>query len=237
MALDLNNKKILITGSTDGLGRKLAIELSKLGAKIIIHGRNQEKATKVLGDLEGNDHGILICDFNKPNEIAERFSVVKELDVLVNNAGLWSEGDTLDIDPGRILEMVNVNTASYLLATRVLLPTLLKSDFAQVLNVISVAGYEIPAGFFHTTYTATKYALQGYSEAMAKEFENRNLRIMGYYPGGMNTELFVKAGLDYKENEPWMFDTMESVEAIIFMLTRNKKISIKRMDLVNHMLR
>jgi short-subunit dehydrogenase len=46
---------------------------------------------------------------------------------------------------------------------------------AQILNVVSVAGYEIPVGFYHTTYTATKYALQGYTEGMAKEFENRNL--------------------------------------------------------------
>lgn len=235
MSLDLKNKKILITGSTDGLGKKLAIGLSKLGAKMIIHGKCEEKALQVLEELDGNDHEILICDFNKPNEIEKSFSRIKELDILINNAGLWNEEDTLDIKPERILEMINVNTTSYLLVTRVLLPILLKSEFAQILNVISVAGYEIPTGYFHTTYTATKYALQGYSEAMAKEFDNRNLRVMGYYPGGMNTELFVKAGLDYKKNEPWMFDTMESVEAIIFMLTRNKKVSVKRMDFINHL--
>jgi 3-oxoacyl-[acyl-carrier protein] reductase len=235
MSLDLRNKRILITGSTDGLGKKLAIELSKLGSRIIVHGRSEEKALQVLSELEGEEHEILVCDFNRPNEIGKSFSQIKELDILINNAGLWNEEDTLDIKPERILEMVNVNMASYLLVTRVLLPILLKSEFAQILNVISVAGYEIPVGYFHTTYTATKYALQGYSEAMAKEFENRNLRVMGYYPGGMNTELFVKAGLDYKKNEPWMFDVEESVEAIIFMLTRNKKVSVKRMDFINHL--
>jgi short-subunit dehydrogenase len=58
---------------------------------------------------------------------------------------------------------------------------------------------------------------------------------MGYYPGGMETKLFKKAGNDYKEHEPWMFDPQESVEAIIFMLTRNKKINVKRMDLINQL--
>lgn len=235
MSLDLKGKKVLITGSSDGLGKALAVELSKLGAKIIVHGRNEEKVDKVLNELEGDGHSKIICDFNNPEDIDTKFSGIKELDILVNNTGVWSEGNTLDISTDKIREMISVNTTSYLLVSRILLPVLLKSEFAQILNTISVAGYEIPAGFYHTTYTATKYALQGYTEGMAKEFENRNLRVMGYYPGGMNTELFKKAGLDYKVNEPWMFDVMESVEAIIFMLTRNKKISIKRMDLINHL--
>jgi len=59
------------------------------------------------------------------------------------------------------------------------------------------------------------------------------MRVMGFYPGGMNTKLFVKAGETYKDNESWMFDPVESVEAIIFMLTRSKKVNVKRMDLIN----
>jgi short-subunit dehydrogenase len=235
MSLDLKNKIVLITGSTDGLGKKLAIELSKLGCKIIVHGRNEDKARGVVDQLNGDGHSFLICDFKNPDSIKNIFSQIESLDILVNNTGIWAEGDTLEIEPEKIIEMVNVNTTAYLLVSRILLPVLLKSDYAQILNTVSVAGFEIPQGFFHTTYTATKYALQGYSEAMAKEFMNRNLRVMAYYPGGMNTNLFNSAGQDYTDHEPWMFDVMESVEAMIFMLTRNKKISIKRMDLINQL--
>jgi short-subunit dehydrogenase len=122
-----------------------------------------------------------------------------------------------------------------MLVTRSLLPIIQKSDFGQILNVVSVSGIEIPFDYYHTIYSATKFGLQGFSEALAKEFENKSLRIMGYYPGGMSTKLFKKAGQDYKDNEPWMFDPKESVEAMIFMLTRNPKINIKRMDLINHL--
>jgi 3-oxoacyl-[acyl-carrier protein] reductase len=235
MSFDLKNKKVLITGSTDGLGKALAIELSKLGCKLIIHGKDEEKAKNVLNQLDGEGHSYIVCDFNKPEGIAEKFSQIGDLDILVNNTGLWAEGNTVDIAPERIIEMVNVNTTSYLLASRILLPVLLRSEYAQILNVVSVAGYEIPVGYSHTIYSATKFALQGYSEALEKEFDGKNLRVMGYYPGGMNTDLFKKAGIGYKANEPWMFDVMESVEAIIFMLTRNKKINVKRMDLINHL--
>lgn len=235
MSLDLKNKRILITGSSDGLGKELAIAMSKLGAKIILHGRNEEKVKKVFKTLEGNDHSYIISDFNNPEKIAEKFASIKELDVLVNNTGTWDERPTLEIEPEKIIEMVNVNTASYLLVSRVLLPVLLQSKYAQILNTISVAGFELPEGYAHTTYTATKYALQGYSEALQKEFKGKNLRVMGFYPGGMNTNIFNRAGNDYSDRELWMFDVMESVEAIIFMLTRNEKICIKRMDLVNHL--
>lgn len=157
------------------------------------------------------------------------------MDILINNAGIWEEGDTLDITPERIIELTHVNLLAPLLISRTLLPVLLKAEFGQIFNTVSIAGVEIPAGYYHTVYSAVKIGLQGFTEAMAKEFFNKNLRVMGYYPGGMETKFFEKAGMDYKPHEPWMFDTQESVEAIIFMLTRNPKVSVKRMDLINQL--
>lgn len=235
MSLDLKDKKVLITGSTDGLGKELAISLSKLGCKIIVHGRNEDKAKQVISLLEGQGHKYIVCDFNNPKDIENSFSDIKELDILVNSTGVWDERNTKDVEVEKIIEMVNVNTTSYLVTCKTLLPILTNSKYAQILNIVSVAGIEIPFDYYHTVYTATKYALQGYSEALEKEYKNTNVRVMGFYPGGMNTRLFEKAGMDYTLNEPWMFDVTESVEAIIFMLTRSDKVNIKRMDLVNHL--
>lgn len=225
MSFSLKNKNILITGSTDGLGKKLATALLQEGANVIIHGRDKDK----VGE------GGIVCDFNNPESITKAFSNINKLDVLINNAGTWLEGNTVDATPEKILELVNVNLASYLLVTRTLLPVLEKSEFGQILNVVSVAGIEIPFDYYHTIYSATKFGLQGFSEAIAKEFGNKNIRVMGFYPGGMETPLFKKAGNDYDDHEPWMFDPQESVEAITFMLTRDPKVNIKRMDLINHL--
>ncbi len=235
MKYNLENKKVLINGSTDGLGKLLAIELDRLGAEVIIHGKDKSKIDKIIENLS-NSNKFVLSDLRNTKEVKEKFSEIEELDVLINNAGVWAEGNTIDITEERIIELVNVNLASYLLVTRTLLPKLLKSGFSQLLNVVSVAGIEIPSGFYHTIYSATKYGIQGFSEAMAKEFEGKNMRVMGYYPGGMKTNLFAKAGENYKSNQPWMFDPMESVEAILFMLTRNPKVNVKRMDLINHLL-
>ncbi len=231
--MDLKDKIILITGSTDGLGKKLAVSLVEKGAKVIIHGRNQQKVEEVRKEINAFDG--LICDFNNPQEIPAIFSKIEKLDILVNNTGTWTEGNTIDVEPEKILELTNVNLASHLLVTRTLLPVLQKSEFGQILNTVSVAGIEIPAGYYHTIYTATKFGMQGFSEALTKEFDNKNLRVMGFYPGGMETGIFEKAGNDYQKHEPWMFDPQESVDAMIFMLTRNPKVNIKRLDLINHL--
>lgn len=239
MSFDLKNTTALITGSTDGLGRLLALQLARLGANVIVHGRSSEKAEPVVKELqEINSTGTfssIVCDLNKPETIPSSFADIKQLDILINNAGVWQEGNTVEVSPDKIIEVMNVNLGAPMLITRTLLSVLVKSPYSQILNTSSIAGVTLPEGYYHTIYTATKWGLQAFTEAMAKEYDGKNLRVMGYYPGGMNTKLFVKGGIDYKENESWMFDPQESVEAIIFMLTRNPKITLKRMDLINHL--
>lgn len=240
MSFSLKDKTILITGSTDGLGKELATELASNGSNVIIHGRSKEKVDAVLTELnstnKSSQHQGLVCDLNKPEGVEEAFSKIKRLDILINNAGVWLEGSTKDASSEKIIELTNVNLASYLLVTRTLIPVLLKSEFGQILNVVSVAGIEVPADYYsHTIYSATKFGLQGFTESLTKEFDNKNLRVMGFYPGGMETKIFEKAGDRYEKHEPWMFDPKESVEAMVFMLTRNPKVNIKRLDLINHL--
>jgi short-subunit dehydrogenase len=238
MPTSLSQKTALVTGSTDGLGKLIAVELAKQGANVIVHGRSEEKVQSVIEELKkinaDGQHTGITCDFNTPSEIEKKFSGIAQIDILINNAGVWLEGNTVDSSLEKIHELVHVNLVAPLLLTRVLLPVLKKADFAQILNVSSIAGVEIPVGYYHTVYSATKFGVQAFSEALAKEFDNTNVRVMGYYPGGMDTKLFAKAGLDYKESEPWMFDPQESVDAIVFMLTRSSKINVKRMDLINY---
>jgi short-subunit dehydrogenase len=230
--MELTGKKILITGSTDGLGKELASTFISMGAEVTVHGRSKEKVEAVRNAIGA--HNGIVSDFNVPEGITEAFSGIAELDILINNAGVWSEGDTVAVSPEKIIELTNVNITAHMLVTRALLPTLLLSKFGQVLNVVSVAGIEIPFDYYHTIYSGVKFGMQGFSEALAKEFFNKNLRVMGFYPGGMETDLFTKAGLEYEPHEPWMFETKESVEAITFMLTRSPKINVKRLDLINH---
>lgn len=235
MSFSLANKHILITGATDGLGLAIAKELIKHKAHLIVHGKSRERieqTVKELKQLGAKKVDSLLCDLTKLETIVPTFSDIDTLDVLINNAGVWLEGNTIDATPEKIIELTKVNTLAPLVISRTLLPRLQESEFGQVLNIVSIAGVEIPTGFYHTIYTATKYAMQGFTEGLAKEFAFKNLRVMGIYPGGMNTNLFKKAGNIYKESESWMFDTKESAEAVVFMLTRDKSVNVKRIDII-----
>lgn len=238
MDQNFQNKAILITGSTDGLGKLTAIELAKLDANIIIHGRNQDKINSALEEVRkinpNGKHDFVLCDFTKPETIDEAFDKLTNLDILINNAGVWAEGATIDLKSKDIINLVNTNTTSTLVLTNKLLPLIMKSEFGQILNIVSIAGIEIPTDYFHTFYTASKFALQGFTESLIKEFDNSNVRIMGIYPGGMSTSIFDKFKNDYSRNEDWMFNPSETVDAIIFMLSRNKKVNLKRIDIFNH---
>jgi short-subunit dehydrogenase len=232
--MEITNKTILITGSTDGLGKDLAETFVQMQACVIVHGRDKEKVERTVQEI-GATSGI-VCDFNKPETVAPAFLRINNLDILINNTGIWAEGATTEVAPDKIIELGSVNLTSHMIVTRTLLPVLQSSPFGQVLNVVSVAGIEIPFDYFHTIYSAVKFGMQGFSEALAKEYFNTNVRIMGFYPGGMETDLFKKAGLDYKAHEPWMFELKEAREAILFMLTRGQKVNIKRLDLINQQL-
>lgn len=236
MALSLAGKYVLVTGATDGLGKALTGELAKQGANLIIHGRNKIKLKEVADELKKVNASIavksILCDLSHPDSVKKFFSRIKKLDVLINNAGMWLAGNTVSAHDKKIIELVNTNLLASLLITQAVISTLLQSDFGQIMNVVSRDGVEISSHFFAPFYSATKFGMQGFTESLAREFYNKNLRVMGYYPGGMQTNIFKKAGDKYTK-EPWMFSTQESVEAIIFMLTRGKKINVKRMDLVN----
>lgn len=235
MSFSLANKRILITGATDGLGLAIAKELIKHKAHLIIHGRSSkriEQTIKELHQLGAEKVDSLLCDLTKVETIVPAFSEIDTIDVLINNAGVWQGGNFMDMSVDTITQLTHVNMLAPLSITQTLLPRLLASDFGQILTVVSLDGAVIPHEYFGAVYVATKYAMQGFTESLVKEFYRKNLRIMGYYPGGMRTNIFKKAKSTYKENEPWMFDPKESAEAVAFMLTRDKSVNVKRMDLI-----
>ena len=182
--LSLRGKYALITGATDGLGKQTALEFAKQGVNLIIHGRNKEKVNKVISEIQAENTSIniesVVCDLTMTQEIEKAFSQINTLDILVNNAGVWLEGDTLDATSEKIIELTHINLLAPMLITRTVLPKLLQAEFSQILNIVSIAGVEIPAGYYHTIYSAVKFGLQGFSEAMAKEFFNKNH--LHYFP-------------------------------------------------------
>jgi NAD(P)-dependent dehydrogenase (short-subunit alcohol dehydrogenase family) len=138
---------ILITGSTDGLGRETALRLAAQGHHVIVHGRNRERGEAVVAQIREQGSGSAsfhAADFGSLAEVRDFAAQLRakypRLDVLVNNAGIWATGDDqrrLSADGHELQFAVNY-LAGYLL-TRELLPLLRQRDHARIINVASVA--------------------------------------------------------------------------------------------------
>lgn len=158
----LENKTVLITGATSGIGRAASIAIASQGARIIILARNSEKAEKLLAELSGQGHLFFLCDMMSIGEIKRVTEQVKlsvsRLDILINNAGTWFSERQLTAE-GQERTFV-VNYLSYLQLALQLKDLLLQSQHPQIINT---------ASFYHKqTFDINDIQLQhGYSMSKA----------------------------------------------------------------------
>ncbi|MEM7738191.1 MAG: SDR family NAD(P)-dependent oxidoreductase [Deinococcota bacterium] len=200
----MHNKTILITGGTSGIGRETAIGLAKLGARVIVTGRDPhrgERAIKII-QQESHNHNIhlLLADLSTQAEVrglAEKFQAsFDRLDVLINNLGLL-EGQLGMTSEGVEADFA-VNVVTPFLLTHLLLDSLKKSDFARVINVtggmpgaqLDLDNLQAEKGFQALKhYTNTKVAMMAMSLTFAETLEGTDIVLNVCYPGGASTNM------------------------------------------------
>ena len=203
---------VLVTGSTDGLGREVALRLAASGAHVIVHGRNRERGEAVVAQIESEGTGSArfyaadLADLGQVRDLGER--VMRDydrLDVLVNIAGIWLRGDAarrLSAD-GHELQFA-VNYLSGYLLTHMLLPLLEQSAPSRIVNVASSA--QAPLDFndlmLERSYTGSRgYAQSKLAQVMftfhlAREVEGRGIIVTALHPATlMNTTMVAEAGV------------------------------------------
>lgn len=195
-------KNILITGSTDGIGKLVAIKLAKDGHSIYVHGRNEEKVDTAISEIRsksGNDkvHGFVadLSDLDAVKKMAQQVrDQVSQIDVLINNAGVFKTLNFYTKD-GLDLRFV-VNYLAPFLLTKELLPLVKKENEARIINLSSAAqadiSYEAMIGkekiSFNESYAQSKLALTMWSFHLAKELEG--IAIIAVNPGSLlNTKM------------------------------------------------
>jgi len=199
-------KSILITGSTDGIGRSTAMALVKEGHTVYLHGRNESKLQTVIEKKKsesGNDSiSGFVADFSDLNQVsamaAEVRSKIDSLDVLINNAGVWNSKERLNKEG---LDMrFTVNYLAPFLLTKELLPLLRKSEAARIINLSSAAQSSVSLNALkgqepistQEAYAQSKLALTMWSFDLAKK--EKDLVVIAVNPGSLlNTKLVQEA--------------------------------------------
>ncbi len=185
------NKRVWITGASDGIGKELAIQLANAGAKIILTARSTEKLEAIKSDLAGSDHMVYPMDLLQvdkiPNAAKEVLSQVGEIDILVNNAGVSQRSlvkDTLlDVDR-RIME---IDHFAVVALTKAVLPQMLERRSGLIIAISSVAGKMGTP--MRSAYCAAKHAVIGFMDSLRAEVHDSNVKVMVVTPGSVQTNI------------------------------------------------
>lgn len=185
--MDLKNKTIIITGASSGIGKSCAEEFAKRGANLVLGARQYVTLCEIAQDLEKryNIKAVAVqCDVSKEADCVELINqamiTFKRLDVLINNAGISMRALFNHVDLNVLRNLMDVNFWGAVYCTKYALPELLKNK-GSVVGVSSIAGYRGLPG--RTGYSASKFALNGFLEALRVENLKTGLHVMIASPG------------------------------------------------------
>jgi short-subunit dehydrogenase len=180
-----NPKRVLVTGAGTGIGRALSIEAATKGFDLILVGRTSSTLEITLSMCSTRSARIVVADVTKPDGRALITDAVEgSLDILVNNAGVLNVGHLADMADSELEEMTNTNLVAPMALTRDLLPAL-RSSKGRIVNIGSVFG-DIAYPFF-AGYSATKFGLRGFSDAMRRELSGAGIGVTYIAPRATHT--------------------------------------------------
>jgi short-subunit dehydrogenase len=179
--MKLANAKVLLTGATGGIGRELARGLAAKNAHLILLGRNAEALAEFAEGL-GTTWETITADLSKPLRQPPR-----RVDVLINNAGMTHIGSFQDEAPEDIERMLQVNLLAPMLLTQVVLPGMLERGSGRIVNIGS--GFGAVGYPFHVSYSASKFGLRGFSEALRRELHGSNIGVTHVSPRATRTAM------------------------------------------------
>ena len=180
---NLKNKKILITGSTGGIGGALVKKFDSLGGSILATGTNAEKLDKIKKSY--SNIKVKKFDISEHSRIEDFIENVKlelgGLDIIINNAGKNFDNLSLRMKDEEWKKVIDINLTSTFLLTKYSIKQMLKNKFGRVVNITSVVGHTGNAG--QTNYAASKAGIIGMSKSFAIEYAKKNITVNCVSPG------------------------------------------------------
>ena len=198
--MNLKNKKILITGSTGGIGNCLVEKFYNLGSKIMATGTNEEK----LKNLKNKYPNIHVEQFkldqhDKIESFIEKTN--KELDgidILVNNAGITLDNLSIRLTEDNWKKVIDINLTSTFLMCKYTIKKMLKKKYGRIVNITSIVGHTGNLG--QANYAASKAGIIAFSKSLAIEYAKKNINVNCVSPGFIKTEMTDKINEEFKKN-------------------------------------
>jgi NADP-dependent 3-hydroxy acid dehydrogenase YdfG len=232
---NIKGKVVVITGSSAGMGKAIAIELAKKGAKVVLGARRTEQLQQLVEEIKstGGEATCAKIDVKNKTDLVRLVNTAVEqygkLDVIVNNAGVsqLSRIDELDIDGWE--EMIDINLKGVLYGMAAVIPIFKQQQSGHIVNIISTAGIKVVP--MQGVYAGTKNAIRTIAEAFRQE-SNGNIRITGISPGFVKTDFAnnikneeMKTAIQ-KGMEQIAIDPVAIANAVIYAISQPDEVEI-----------
>lgn len=211
MDLNLQGKTALVTGSSRGIGEAIAKTLAAEGARVVVHGRNEDEIARVVSEITAQGakakgvRGDLAWDDQAEHVAQEAINAFDGIDILINNAGAFPVRDWSNTRPADWMTLYNTNVVSMVRMIHWLMPQMRKRGWGRIIQIASIAGtFPSPA---NPDYAASKASNISMSVSLAKELSGTGITVNTVSPGPIVTpgskEMFVQIAQERKWNLEW----------------------------------
>ncbi len=190
--MNLANRTIVVTGASRGLGREIASRLTRRKANVILVARSRAllaEARQEMAQAGGSIPMAIVCDVSRQEDVERMAATIgsryDHIDVLINNAGIGIYKTVAAMTGAEMGRQFAVNMHGPFYCSKALLPLLKKSDAGYILNVGSLFGRTAFAE--SSIYSATKFALSGFTQGLRQEMKRHRIKVGLFLPGSMNT--------------------------------------------------
>lgn len=190
----LEGKTILVTGASSGIGQSIAEECARMGARLVITARNEERLKKVYSSLSGEGHQYVVADLSRYEDIQQLVDLCPKLDGVSNNAGIIRVILVKFINQEYLDDIFNTNTVGPILLTNLLVKKKKLNKNASLVFTSSLSGvYCVHYG--ESMYAASKGAISGFAKGAALDLSSQGIRVNCVNPGIVQTNIFQTAGV------------------------------------------
>jgi 3-oxoacyl-[acyl-carrier protein] reductase len=231
--MELRGKSAIVTGSTKGIGRAIAEALVREGMNVCVSARDAdeiERAVEELSDAGDADVTGAVCDVRDDEEVRALFEhAAAELggvDVLVNNAGVGLFGRVEEMSPEDFRAVVETNLFGVFYCCREAIPLMKKRGGGYIINISSLAGANPHPEM--SAYNASKFGLNGFSEALMQEIRQDGIKVSYVMPGSVNTAF---GGDAPDESKSWQLQPADIARVVLDLLRHDERSLPSRVEI------
>ncbi|HEX7334137.1 MAG TPA: SDR family oxidoreductase [Pyrinomonadaceae bacterium] len=218
--MDLKTKTAIVTGGTRGIGRAIANELVSAGMAVAITGRDEDVLEKTVSQVNRRKSGIAkgyICDVRDYEQVRSVFAAIAAdvggIDVLVNNAGIGLFSPVESMNPEDFRAVLETNLFGVFYCCHEAIPLMKQRGGGYIINISSLAGANAHPRM--AAYNASKFGLNGFSEALMQEVRHDGIKVSYIMPGSVNTEF---GGDEPSDEKSWQLQPVDVAQVVMDLL-------------------